>query len=701
MMMPGYNHAQSESIEKQHIFTLAELRLLKVDSGTLTPTPAEQAPASITTISAEDIKTSGARSLDELLDIYVPGFQYMKKSQTAMMGLRGIISDRNNKMLLTVNGRVMNTKLRDGGALTERNMSMLGDIRKITVIRSPGSAVYGPGAIAGVINIETLDGNDFNGGQASVRTGVREEFISAEFKFAKQLNNEVSWMAYYGLDDYKGADQDYAALIFSHDFTAGNGQHVESNQPTPFTVLNENASYNDRLRHKLHLQLTMKELDLWLRYTRGGSKNASTPARFRLDEPSALLETGTGHQQLTLYGKYKQQLNDKMALDYIVTYDLTDIEVFNSQKQAGDHTNWREDELSARVISQFDINPANKLAVGSELAFEVFGKDSLMASTEAANLGGKIPAGEQWHTTMFSLFGEHQWQINAQWLSIADIRVDKHTYTPWMLSPRLALIYSAKPQKIYKFMYNHSVRRSDDGDLYSAELAGAAEGEVESIDNVELRTEQQLSKPFWMAASLYYNRHEVVSFDSISSTTNAIGELQTYGLELELKYQTSSSRLLFSHNYTKHLNFELSRDTALQNLSVSPYGYGDDLANWSNHGTKFSAEVDVSQRWSLSTSVRIYWGYPGAKDLADYNQAELGGRDNAALYDDSSRAFEESVFVNAGVNYTISKAASISFNGYNLLGLVHEDYNKRNFFQRSGKYRQEAPAAVLALHIQI
>ena len=55
--------------------------LLTIDQGTLIQIEKHHAPASITTITQEQIRLSGARNLDELLDIYVPGFQYMLKAQ--------------------------------------------------------------------------------------------------------------------------------------------------------------------------------------------------------------------------------------------------------------------------------------------------------------------------------------------------------------------------------------------------------------------------------------------------------------------------------------------------------------------------------------------------------------------------------------------------------------------------------------------
>lgn len=302
---------------------------------------------------------------------------------------------------------------------------------------------------------------------------------------------------------------------------------------------------------------------------------------------------------------------------------------------------------------------------------------------------------------MYSLLGEYQWTINERWLAITGIRADNHTYTPWMYSPRAAVIYTPNDRSTFKAIANHSVRRSDDSDLFRGILQSGIEGEVESIDNLELRYEHQHSKELWLAASGYYNDHSVVSFDSTSQTTTAIGDLQTYGLELEGKYQTAQTRFLFSHNYTKHLDFENTRGTALQNLTASPYGFGDDLANWSNHSSKLSLEYDFNNQWTGTASTRIYWGYPGGEDLSNYNKAVLGSNINAALTDSSTRTFEESIHLNMGLEYHPDKITTVRLDGFNLLGLIEDELNKRNYFQRTGSYRVEAPAIALSVNIKL
>ena len=117
--------------------------------------------------------SSGARSLDEALEIYVPNMQFMRNHHgAAAMGVRTILSSTNNKVLLLVNGRVINHRLQQG-AFSERDLPTLGDIHHIDVIRGPGSAVYGPGAVAGVINIITQSHQTFTGLDTTIRLGGR------------------------------------------------------------------------------------------------------------------------------------------------------------------------------------------------------------------------------------------------------------------------------------------------------------------------------------------------------------------------------------------------------------------------------------------------------------------------------------------------------------------------------------------------
>lgn len=139
----------------QDIAYLDYLLELTISSGSFLDLNLEKTPASITVISKDMIKISGARNISELLEIYVPGFQYMfNKWNGTLWGLRGVANDRNTKIIYLVNGHKLNTQARDGFQ-GETVLGLLDDIERVEVLRGPAGLVYGSGAIAGIVNVIT------------------------------------------------------------------------------------------------------------------------------------------------------------------------------------------------------------------------------------------------------------------------------------------------------------------------------------------------------------------------------------------------------------------------------------------------------------------------------------------------------------------------------------------------------------------
>ena len=59
-------------LDEQYFLSIEELLKIKVKSTSLTAVKNNLTPVPVITISQEDIQMSGARSLDELLEIFVP-----------------------------------------------------------------------------------------------------------------------------------------------------------------------------------------------------------------------------------------------------------------------------------------------------------------------------------------------------------------------------------------------------------------------------------------------------------------------------------------------------------------------------------------------------------------------------------------------------------------------------------------------------
>ncbi|MCB1769380.1 MAG: TonB-dependent receptor [Candidatus Competibacteraceae bacterium] len=200
---------------------------------------------------------------------------------------------------------------------------------------------------------------------------------------------------------------------------------------------------------------------------------------------------------------------------------------------------------------------------------------------------------------------------------------------------------------------------------------------------------------------MFYHDLDVISWDSgaygveFDAGTTQVGNLRQWGVELELLYRKKPWRAMLSHGYTKLLDFKRNPDTNTV-LTAQPYGYGDDLANWSNHVTKLVVGYDLNDQWRLDGSARVYWGYPGAEDFAQFVTDHQGPISIAPGYDDP---YGPSVFFNLGLQYRATDHLTMRVDGYNLLGWFDDDLNKRLYgFNSYGDYRAQAPALSISLH---
>jgi iron complex outermembrane receptor protein len=129
-----------------------------------------KAPASLTVITADEIRFTGAATVPEILR-RVPGVDVaeMNPSDTNV-SIRGFNRRVANKVLVLVDGRSVYQDFL-GATLWPLLDVSVQDIARIEVIRGPGSALYGANAYAGVVNIITRTGDEVNGGRAFLQTG--------------------------------------------------------------------------------------------------------------------------------------------------------------------------------------------------------------------------------------------------------------------------------------------------------------------------------------------------------------------------------------------------------------------------------------------------------------------------------------------------------------------------------------------------
>ncbi|HLK54948.1 MAG TPA: TonB-dependent receptor [Chthonomonadaceae bacterium] len=115
---------------------------------------ASDVPAAVTVITEEDIRASGAVTILDLLRS-VPGVDVMEMNRgVANVSIRGFNGQYANKLLVMVDGRSIYQDIY-GNILWSANPLLISRIKRIEIVRGPGSALYGANAFNGVINIIT------------------------------------------------------------------------------------------------------------------------------------------------------------------------------------------------------------------------------------------------------------------------------------------------------------------------------------------------------------------------------------------------------------------------------------------------------------------------------------------------------------------------------------------------------------------
>lgn len=159
------------------------------------------APATVISISAEEIRKYGWRDLKDLFRS-LPGIDVSYDTQgevRTLVRMRGVIG--NQKILILQDGQRQNPIT--GERFVFGHNQPLHIYKRIEIVYGPASALYGADAYAGVINLITNDGKDVNG--AVVNTGfVSTNAFTADITYGKQLSNNVdvlvSGRVYHGYD---------------------------------------------------------------------------------------------------------------------------------------------------------------------------------------------------------------------------------------------------------------------------------------------------------------------------------------------------------------------------------------------------------------------------------------------------------------------------------------------------------------------
>jgi len=474
------------------------------EAATLHSQTLQEAPASITIISSEDIRTYGFRTLGEALSA-VRGFYMVNDRAYQYAGLRGfsIPGDYTTRILIMLNGHYLTDNVYSSNGYFGQDFDLDMDlVKRIEVVRGPSSALYGSNGVFATINIVTKSPVESKFLRASVEAGSfgekKLELSSAtnlghgaNLLISGSVFNNSGQSLYFpefnssqtnlgwarGVDGERGYHT-FANLVWGRwSFTAflGSRQKVV---PTAFF----GTIFNDRGNKILDARGFFEAA-----YSRDLS--ASRKIRWRI---------------------YYDQYRYRARYDYALASTIED----RRDLTAGD---W----VGSRLDYDFAIPHVGTLTVGAEANadiralqrnYDVSPERSQFLDVNHPNFSAGV-------------FAQQQWQIARAWNAYVGVRFDDAKRGGGFVSPRAALIYQYSPLTAYKFLWGRAFRDPNQYEMYYADgitqLANTAL-RPEHADTFEISAEHRFNNGISGLLTVYQYRLE----NLIETVTTDQGLLQ-------------------------------------------------------------------------------------------------------------------------------------------------------------------------------
>ncbi len=514
-----------------------------VTTATKTRENINKSGSTVSIITADDLKNMGARNLmDALKRLPGLGISQMTMGMSAVE-VRGVKTDFGEKVLFLMNGHPINNNLVNGGAHSSYNNFIIDDIKRVEVVRGPGSALYGANAFVAVINIITKDVPDIQGTAVTVGSGSYNSK-----KVNMQTGNRVG-------------DLEFTANLNAFD-TEGFKGDVESDA---IGASGKSDYWNQR--YEFGMQLAYGNYTLQAKYLQRQS-GPYLGANNVLNDDSVqeyidyFVEFGYQRalsNQLTFSTKLYFDHFQFDNLWEIFTENFTDGGGFNYPDGLLLRSPIEQDKTGIELQLEYQVNEQHKLLVGmmaehqSQYNVELWsngGSGPLQNISSFANWNGSH------NRDIVAAYVQDIWDINDKFRVIAGTRYDRYNDFGSTLNPRMSLTWEFTDGYRLITTYGSAFRAPTFGELYNINnpsIIGNPDVEPEEIETYELAITGDLSKRMNFKATGFHNNIKDI-IGNVPSTaadfeSGNIGKLSVDGIEMEFSSRFTSGSII-SFNYT-------------------------------------------------------------------------------------------------------------------------------------------------------
>lgn len=503
-----------------------------------------QSAASVSIISADDIRTYGYRTLADVLNS-VRGFYTAYDGMYSSAGVRGFLrpGDYSSRILLMVDGYRINDNIYDAGSFGQELLVDMEMVKRVEIIRGPSSSLYGGNALLGVINIITRNAQDIGKGEVAASVQGRHEG-KLRASLGKQYDSGLSLL-----------------LSASQYYDQGRSKQLpEATFQTPeynFGRLDAGSDYTHARTVMAKLAWQEWRFETYHAQRDKGIGNALSGTLLNAPNNKMIDEEGiVGLRYNSANADQQSELSARLFYGYynfFGTYQYPDplLPAFTTKDEAkgrwwGTEVNWSK-----------KWHPRNTLVTGFNWQTNTHQNQSYYNVTPYESL-----LDDHYSSNRYGVYLQNDWQATDKLTLSIGARADKYSGTQAVASPRLSVVYQPQSDHFIKLLYGSAFRVPN---AYESRYEtpnyqmGNPNLQPEYVKTLELIDEFSLNQTTHLTLSAFMIRmKDILEQRTIDNNGAPILQFQNFdtvktnGFEAELNHQWhSGARLRSSVSYQR------------------------------------------------------------------------------------------------------------------------------------------------------
>jgi len=553
----------------------------------------KKSAASISVVTDEQIRNIGARDLIDILRT-VPGIGVSQNNiGNYEIESRGVKTYFSEKVLFMLNSHPIDINLTNGGPSSWPKLTHVAveNIKRIEIIRGPGSALYGANAFSALVNIISKNADDIDGVELTAQAGT----------YATQSYNLLFGNSFAGLD-VSGNFNFFDTNGFKAYVPSDNQAHFDNLYGTTNASLAPGKNDPWEKRNDVELRLDYQDLELQLRYAskKSGSYFGTADALNNDSEISSYFYSTSL--------KYTTDISDKSELQARIYHDFMSFdnywEIFPDGFNLGGVFPEGYNILALGKLSTFgaDIQTNYEVADNNNLIFGFFAENQKQYDIE--NWTNYVPstgikygdgtgltdfsATQNWNgeqqRNIYAFYAEDIWDIRENFRLTSGLRYDHFSDTGSIVNPRAGFAWEFIEDYRLKLMYGEAFRAPTFAEQYNINNSiwvGNPNVKPETVKTLEVSLGADFSRSIQAKATFFHSKlADVIGFgapnDLGTKTTQNLYNITSQGLELELKFKLNNKIDILA-NYTYQ---DVSdTDTGVQQAEV-PSHKGNIMINY-------------------------------------------------------------------------------------------------------------------------